>query len=113
MPSDDVGEMLDFDQVLGQHQAKRALEIVAAGGHHLLMVGSPGGRKDHVGPPASGHPAGSHPGRGYRRDQGVERGRTAASAERVSSKHVPSGRRTIRPLGPPWSAAERSCARAR
>jgi magnesium chelatase family protein len=30
---------------LGQHQAKRALEIVAAGGHHLLMVGSPGAGK--------------------------------------------------------------------
>jgi magnesium chelatase family protein len=40
-----AGEALDFDQVLGQHQAKRALEIVAAGGHHLLMVGSPGAGK--------------------------------------------------------------------
>ena len=40
-----VGETLDFAQVLGQHQAKRALEIVAAGGHHLLMVGSPGAGK--------------------------------------------------------------------
>jgi magnesium chelatase family protein len=39
------GEARDFDQVLGQHQAKRALEIVAAGGHHLLMVGSPGAGK--------------------------------------------------------------------
>lgn len=38
-------ETLDFDQVLGQHHAKRALEIVAAGGHHLLMVGSPGAGK--------------------------------------------------------------------
>jgi magnesium chelatase family protein len=38
-------ETPDFDQVLGQHQAKRALEIVAAGGHHLLMVGSPGAGK--------------------------------------------------------------------
>jgi magnesium chelatase family protein len=32
-------------QVLGQHHAKRTLEIVAAGGHHLLMVGSPGAGK--------------------------------------------------------------------
>lgn len=39
------GAALDMDQVLGQHQAKRALEIVAAGGHHLLMVGSPGSGK--------------------------------------------------------------------
>ncbi len=35
-------ETLDLGQVLGQHQAKRALEIVAAGSHHLLMIGSPG-----------------------------------------------------------------------
>ncbi len=39
------GEALDLDQVLGQHRAKRTLEIVAAGGHHLLMVGSPGAGK--------------------------------------------------------------------
>lgn len=31
-----------FDQVVGQHAAKRALIIAAAGGHHLLMVGPPG-----------------------------------------------------------------------
>ncbi len=43
--SAEAGEMLDFEQVLGQHQAKRALEIVAAGGHHLLLVGSPGAGK--------------------------------------------------------------------
>ena len=44
-PAVEHGEILDFAQVLGQHQAKRALEIVAAGGHHLLMVGSPGAGK--------------------------------------------------------------------
>ena len=31
-----------FNQVIGQHAAKRALTIAAAGGHHLLMVGPPG-----------------------------------------------------------------------
>ena len=36
---------LDLADVVGHHQAKRALEIVAAGGHHLLMVGSPGAGK--------------------------------------------------------------------
>ncbi len=32
----------DLADVLGQHRAKRALEIAAAGGHHLLMMGPPG-----------------------------------------------------------------------
>ena len=38
-------EGADLADVVGNHQAKRALEIVAAGGHHLLMVGSPGAGK--------------------------------------------------------------------
>jgi len=33
---------LDLSEVRGQTDAKRALEIAAAGGHHLLMVGPPG-----------------------------------------------------------------------
>ncbi len=33
---------LDLRDVLGQAQARRALEIAAAGGHHLLMMGPPG-----------------------------------------------------------------------
>jgi magnesium chelatase family protein len=32
----------DFSEVIGQAQAKRALEIAAAGFHHVLMVGPPG-----------------------------------------------------------------------
>jgi len=36
---------LDFSEVKGQAQAKRAMEIVAAGGHNLFMVGSPGAGK--------------------------------------------------------------------
>ncbi|KAB7769156.1 YifB family Mg chelatase-like AAA ATPase [Xanthomonas maliensis] len=32
----------DMADVRGQPQARRALEIAAAGGHHLLLVGSPG-----------------------------------------------------------------------
>jgi len=32
----------DFNEVRGQHQAKRALEIAGAGSHNLLMIGPPG-----------------------------------------------------------------------
>ncbi|NMR19588.1 YifB family Mg chelatase-like AAA ATPase [Cellulomonas fimi] len=36
---------VDLAEVLGQHQARAALEVAAAGGHHLLMVGPPGAGK--------------------------------------------------------------------
>ena len=44
-PNETRADEADMAEVLGHEQAKRALEIAAAGGHHLLMVGSPGAGK--------------------------------------------------------------------
>jgi magnesium chelatase family protein len=48
-PTDNILEPLfiptDFSEIKGQEHVKRALEVAAAGGHNVLMVGSPGAGK--------------------------------------------------------------------
>lgn len=44
-PSEDDYGNVDFDEIKGQPYARRAMEIAAAGGHNLLLCGSPGSGK--------------------------------------------------------------------
>ena len=38
-------DVMDFSEIIGQEGAKRGVEIAAAGGHNLIMVGPPGSGK--------------------------------------------------------------------
>lgn len=40
--NNDYDDSLDFSDVMGQQSAKKAVEIAAAGGHNVILVGTPG-----------------------------------------------------------------------
>ncbi len=98
----------DLADVRGQALARRALEIAAAGGHNLLLVGPPGLGQDDAGPAAARHPAPAPAGRGGRdrrhplsRRPPGRRGRGPSALPQPAPHGERCGPRRRRPAPPP------------
>ena len=77
----------DLADVRGQLLARRALEIAAAGGHNLLLVGPPGAGKTMMARRRAGDPAAADVRRGARGDRGAL-GRRPAAARRGPARRA-------------------------
>ncbi|MHC1721238.1 MAG: YifB family Mg chelatase-like AAA ATPase [Clostridiaceae bacterium] len=42
---EDTAEIMDYNEIIGQESAKRAIEVASAGGHNLILAGPPGSGK--------------------------------------------------------------------
>jgi Predicted ATPase with chaperone activity len=110
-PPTTIAPLPDLADVRGQAQARRALEIAAAGSHHLLLLGSPAAARPCW--PRACPASCPRPARPRRwRPPPLPRSAGVAWIRRAGGSG-PIARRTTPPAPWPWWAAARTRARAR
>ena len=86
-------EEVDLADLVGMADARYAVEVAAAGGHHLLLSGPKGAGKTSIAERIPGHPARPHARGVARADRGALAGRRPRARRRACSP----GRRSPRP----------------